>query len=339
MSQKIIKILGPEEKEADFRNYAEEHSAIKSWSNGSNKNGNYEFNILVSAERVQTITDKLQTLLGSENNWHILTLDLVSLIPRQEEKEDAESHNNAKKLVGGVVTREALYDTIKTGAEVNADFIILIILSTLVATIGIMNDNLAIVVAAMVIAPLLGPNLALSFGVTLGDKDMIWEALKANSIGFGLTLLLSIIIGFIMPSDIYVQNTEYLSRTNVEFSAIFLALASGIAAVLSLTSGISSSMVGVMVAVAMMPPAVVFGLTFGSGQLEASYGAALLLAVNIICINLSAKIMFSFKGVRPRTWYQRKKSMQSLKLSIAVWMTLLVILSILIFILHKSQIA
>lgn len=331
MSQRIIKILGPKSKEKDFKALAEEHDAIRIWASGTGKNGDCEFNILVNANKVQDLTDKLQTLLSKEKDWHILTQSLDSIIPKQEEPDENDTPKNASKLVSGTITREALYEKIKEGSKINQDFIILVALSTIAAAIGIINDNIAIVIAAMVIAPLLGPNLALSFGVTLGDKDMIADAFKANSIGFGLTLLLSILIGMAIPFEYYAGNTEYLSRIDVGYSAIILALASGIAAVLSLTSGVSSAMVGVMVAVAMMPPAVVLGLNIGAGQWGASYGAFLLLAVNIICVNLSAKLVFSVKGIRPRTWYKRKKSKQSLQLSFVLWVSLLVILCVLIF--------
>ncbi len=332
MSQRIIKVLGSKGKEKDLTAQAQDNGAIRYWSSGTEKGKNYEFNILINADKVQALTDKLQTLLNKEQDWHIITYPLESIIPRQEEKtEEDDEPKNAGKLVSGVITREALYEQIRNGCKLNQDFLILVTLSTIVAAIGIVNDNLAIVIAAMVIAPLLGPNLALSFGVTLGDKTMILDALKTNAVGFGLTLLFSILIGITVPLENYAQNIEYLTRIDVGYSAIILALASGIAAVLSLTSGVSSAMVGVMVAVAMMPPAVVLGLNLGAGQWGASYGSFLLLAVNIICVNLSAKFVFSFKGIRPRTWFQRKKSRQSLRLSISLWISLLLILCVLIF--------
>lgn len=331
MADKIIKILSENDKEPQLRALAEDYSAITFWDKRGSDNNNYEFNIVVPAEYVQALTDKIQTALGSEKGWHILTLKLESIIPRQDDQQDVGGNENAKKLVSGEITREALYETIEQGAKFHTDFIALVVLSTIVAAIGIINDNLAVVIAAMVIAPLLGPNLALSFGVTLGDRGMVAKALQTNAIGFGLTLILSISIGLLIPAHSYVDNIEYLTRIEAGFSAVIVALASGVAAVLSLTSGISSAMVGVMVAVAMMPPAVVFGLTLGSGQLEASYGAALLLGVNIICVNLAAQFVFAFKGIRPRTWYQRKKSEQSIRFSVMFWTLLLLVLMALIF--------
>jgi len=100
----------------------------------------------------------------------------------------------------------------------------------------------------MVIAPLLGPNIALALAATLGETPLIWTSLRTNLAGLGLALGLSLIIGLIFPADLNSQ--ELISRTFVGIDSVVLALASGAAAVLSLTTGLSSVLVGVMVAVA-----------------------------------------------------------------------------------------
>lgn len=107
---------------------------------------------------------------------------------------------------------------------------------------------------------------------------------------------------------------------------MILALASGEAAVLSLTTGLSATLVGVMVAVALLPPTATLGLMLASGQPQLAFGAALLLAVNIVCVLLSAMTVFLLKGVKPRTWLERSKARQSLAISISLWATLLLIL-------------
>ena len=81
-----------------------------------------------------------------------------------------------------------------------------------------------------------------------------------------------------------------------------------------------------MVAVALLPPTATLGMLLGSGQPQLAFGAALLLAVNVVCVLLSAMTVFLLKGVRPRTWLERTKAKQSLAISIALWATLLLIL-------------
>ncbi len=332
MSLRILKVLATDAQKEILQNLEKDAGVIKYWRNSRSQKSNREFNFLVSSEHLQNITDKIQRQMSKEKDWQIIIMPVETTIPRYEES-DTGLNNNAKKTYGSL-TREALYDQILKGAETNVDFLILVFLSTLVTAIGLITNNLAVIIGAMVIAPLLGPNLALSFGVTLGDKNMINQSLKANTAGFGLTLLISILAGFITPDDNFINSHEFLQRTDVGFGGIILALASGAAAVLSLTSGVSSTMVGVMVAVALMPPTVAMGISIGSGLIEQSYGAALLLSINIICVNLSAKAVFTLKGIKPRTWYMRKKSRQSLRFSLAFWSISLLVLAIVIYLRH-----
>ncbi len=328
MALRTLTLLDPQGGDEILKVLAEEPTVIQYWSGSGSKENPREINVLASSEHLQDLIDKLQRHFSKDVDWRVIVAPVETVIPRYEEKRQEEIR--AKKTYG-TLTREALYDQILKGTRTSTDFIILVILATIVTTIGLATNNLAVIIGAMVIAPLLGPNLALSFGVTLGDKDMVIEALKANLVGFGLTMALSILIGLLLPYNIFAESHEYLLRTSVGYDGILLAFASGSTAVLSLTAGISSAMVGVMVAVALMPPAVTLGLALGSGAFNQAYGAALLLAINIICVNIAAKAVFTFKGIRPRTWYKRKKSKQSLKVSLAFWGILLGILIALIY--------
>ncbi len=331
MSLRILKVIAQDAQKDTLEKLCDEGGVIEHWVSGKSNSSAREFNFLVSSEHLQNLTDKIQRNLGKDDNWRVIITPVETTIPRYEESEG--DNGNAKKTYGSL-TREALYDQILKGTEANTDFLILVFLSTLVTAIGIITNNLAVIIGAMVIAPLLGPNLALSFGVTLGDKNMIKQAFRANTIGFGLTLLISLITGFLTPPENFIASQEFLQRTDVGFGGIILALASGAAAVLSLTSGVSSTMVGVMVAVALMPPTVTMGIAAGAGMMEQSYGAALLLSINIICVNLSAKAVFTLKGIKPRTWYKRKKTKQSLRLSLAFWCVSLAILAMVIYLRH-----
>jgi len=67
-------------------------------------------------------------------------------------------------------------------------------------------------------------------------------------------------------------------------------------------------------------------MMLGSGQFNLALGAALLLAVNVVCINLAAKVMFLLKGVRPRTWLEKRKARQSVTLYFLIWIVTLLIL-------------
>ena len=128
-----------------------------------------------------------------------------------------------------------------------------------------------------------------------------------------------------------VESRELLGRTQVGLDSAALALASGGAAVLSLTSGIPSVLVGVMVAVALLPPTATLGLMLGAGQADLVYWAAFLLAVNIMAINLSAKLGFLIQGIKPRTWLEKEKAHQSMVSYILIWVITLAILLFVIY--------
>jgi len=277
--------------------------------------------LLVRLDKQQAVLDALQGALGKLDFFRILLIPLDGALPRPSKEEIEVDKRRAKTL-----SREELYQEISNASEINNNFLFMVVLSTIVAAIGLLENNVAVIIGAMVIAPLLGPNIALSFATALGDRDLAWSALRSNLAGLGLALLISLVIGFFWPYPL--DTPELISRTDVGLDGIVLALASGAAAVLSLASGYSMSLVGVMVAVALLPPTATLGLMLGAGQYQNALGAGLLLAVNVVCVNLSGKLVFLLKGIKPRTWLEKRKARQSMKTYVIFWLVVLVVLII-----------
>ncbi len=304
---------------------AEQYGALDCWYSQTVEDQRRSVRMLVADDARQTVLDALQSLLGTAENARIIVQPVEAVLPRPAPKTDEAADNGSTPAKSGSgLTREELYNEIEKGARLNANFLILVFLSTVVAAIGLLEDNVAVIVGAMVIAPLLGPNIALAFAATLGDRDLLQESLKTNLAGVALALVLSFLIGWFWPVE--VPGPEILSRTTVGFDGIVLALASGAAAVLSLTSGVASALVGVMVAVALLPPTAALGMMLASGQSDMATGAGLLLAANIVCVNLSANLVFLVKGVRPRTWLEKRKARQSAVWIVLFWLIALVVL-------------
>lgn len=340
MTLRIIEISAPEKASDKIKELAERYKAIdcwqsprKSWFNKENDKRS-TIRILVDVENQQEMLDALQRVVTREESWRIILLPVEATMPKVEieEREEArEKKPKGRKLLGGSITREELLEDMQSGAKLSFDFILMVVLSAIVAGIGLIESNVAVIIGAMVIAPLLGPNLALAFGTTLGDHKLITQAIQTNAVGLGITLIISIIGGFFLPYETVSNSAEIIARTGINFAGIVLALASGAAAVLSLTAGASSALVGVMVAVALMPPAVTLGLMIGEADFTNAYGAGLLLAANIVCVNLAAQAVFVLKGIRPRTWYEEKQSKSSIRLHNIIWITALIILGVLIW--------
>ena len=207
-------------------------------------------------------------------------------------------------------------------------------LSAIVAAIGLLNNNVAVIIGAMVIAPLLGPNVALSLATTLGDFSLAKNALKTNLVGILTAVAFSIAIGFFLHVNPHIPEIE--SRTRVGLEEVVLALVSGCAGTLAFTSGVPATLIGVAVAVAILPPLVSFGLLIGSGYISLSLGALLLFFINITSINLAGIITFFAQGIFPQAWLERKNAKKSIAVSVIILFLLLAIFSAAIFYLLKN---
>ncbi|EIC19510.1 TIGR00341 family protein [Thiorhodovibrio frisius] len=318
---RIVEVVAPARHAKELMAMARFYGAADCWWGAEGPDGRQALRMLVPDQARQKLLDGLQSLLEKESTGRIVIQTVNATLPRVAAG-DEESAENKRSSVAN--TREELYTEIAKGAQLDGNFLLLVALSTVVAAIGMTEDNVAVVVGAMVIAPLLGPIIAFAFATSLGDRQLSAQALTASSVGLGLALLLALLIGLVSPIDINSQ--EIMARTEVGLDSVALALASGAAAVLSLTTGLSSALVGVMVAVALLPPTAVIGLLLGHQRWELALGAALLLAVNVVCVLLSAKVVFLIKGVKPRGWLQTRKAQTSMTLYIALWAILLAVL-------------
>jgi len=286
------------------------------------EDGMQQMRLLVADDKLQLLLDALQNVLGAQPTARILVLAVEASLPKQDEEK-------RKNEDSATAAREALYDGAKKGAHLDFNYILLIILSTLVAAIGLIEDNVAVIIGAMVIAPLLAPNLALSVGTALGDTPLVRKSAQTLLVGILLAVALSAGLGFFWPSEL--TSNELMSRTEAGLDSVALALASGAAAALSLTTGLSSVLVGVMVAVALLPPAATVGLMLGSGSIDLAIGASLLLSINIVCVNLASKIVFFAKNIRPRTWLEKEKAKGAMVTYILGWIVTLLILILVIY--------
>ncbi|MBI1283514.1 MAG: TIGR00341 family protein [Thiobacillus sp.] len=278
--------------------------------------------LLVADDKLQAVLDSLQTLLGVQTPVRIAVLPVEIALPKPSEEERKEED-------AAIAARESLYNGVEKNARLDLNFIVLVFLSTVVAAIGLIENNVAVVIGAMVIAPLLGPNLAFGLATALGDGSLMRKSILTGSAGIALAIALAVGIAVVWPFDL--SSPEIAARTDVGMDSVALALASGAAAALSLTTGLPSVLVGVMVAVALLPPAVTFGLMLGHGEYNLAMGAGLLLAVNLVCVNLACKLVFLIKGIHPRTWVEKEKAKHAMVVYIVGWIVTLIFLIFFIY--------
>jgi len=321
---KIIEVIADHGHLDTILGIAEQQGVVDHWPSAVAEDNRCAVRMLVSPDSRQAVLDSLQSVLGTSENARIIVLPVEVSLPRIDENNDDDKLKRKTAL-----SREELYNTVSESNKLDGRFLLLVFLSTIVVTVGLLEDNVAVVIGAMVIAPFLGPNIALALGGALGDNQLIWQALKTNLAGMSLALLLCVLLGWWWPYE--VSSQELLSRTNVGLGSIALALASGAAAVLSMTTGLSSVLVGVMVAVALLPPTATLGFMLGAGHYDLAMGAGLLLAVNVVSVNLAAKLGFLFLGIKPRTWLEQQRARQSITSYIIFWVITLLALAVLIY--------
>jgi uncharacterized hydrophobic protein (TIGR00341 family) len=133
--------------------------------------------------------------------------------------------------------------------------------------------------------------------------------------------IIAVLIGVLL--QVNPSTPEVASRNAVGIGDIVVALASGAAGALAFTTGVSTAVIGVMVAVALLPPLVTFGLLLGAGHTAPALGALSLFLVNLICVNLAGVTTFLAQGIRPATWWEKDRAAKATRISIVLWAVLL----------------
>lgn len=311
MALKMLQVTAPLAAEQSILKLSEAEGVISFHKDCNTDDDHAVYSLLADSAHRQKLVDQLQGMAKMSSQFRINIYTVDTTIP------DAGTSSAPD-------TREELKAKMNQGAQLDFNYFLLTFLSTLVALIGLLQDNIAVVIGAMVIAPFLGPNLAFAFATSLGDRALMTNAFKTGVAGVSFAVLISFLYGFL--DDGVPVSEELMSRTSIGLDGVTLAVASGVAGVLSLTSGLSMTLVGVMVAVAILPPAATFGYMAGAGELKLAYGAFLMFSVNIVCVNLSGLMVFLAKGIKPRLWFERRMTKPFVVGGIAVWSILLSLL-------------
>jgi uncharacterized hydrophobic protein (TIGR00341 family) len=226
--------------------------------------------ILLDVEQCEAVLDLLKERYTSGKANRLVILPVAATLPRADpEPAETSEQPPALKKSPERISREELYEDIKNGARCSRVYMAMAVLSTVVAAIGLYYNSVAIIIGAMVIAPLLGPNVALTLGTTLGDLSLLRRAVLTALAGIATTMALSVVIGVLL--QVSPTTPEIASRSGVGVGDIVVALASGCAGALAFTTGVSATLIGVMVA--LLPPLVTFGLLLGGGNPDLAMGA------------------------------------------------------------------
>lgn len=275
---------------------------------------------IVHAEQVEAVVDALADLFDDREGFRAVILPVEATVPQIEEKEPKES-----KPLFGRVSRDELMEDVADGIRLDGTFVAMAGLSAVVAGLGLVTDNVPVIIGGMLIAPLLAPNMGLALATTLGDLSLGRRVLRSGLVGLGLPFALAVAIGAILAPA--ADGTQLALRTRVGLTDVVLALAAGTAGALTFTTALPGALIGVMVALTLLPALVTAAILLGAGHWEPAINAFVLFAINVIALNLAATGTFLAQGIRPTRWWDAKKARKATWQAIGVYTVVLALLA------------
>ena len=329
MNLRLVEVYLPKEQGKKFEEVIEGYSFLEVWQKKLEDN-RLLFKVLLSSGDVEPLVDGLVSKFTDVNGFRLLLLPVEASLPRLESSENSIGLPEAPSRIN----REEIYTNVATSVHFSWTQISLLLLSSTIAAVGLVRGSEVVIIGAMVIAPLLKPNMALAVATTLGDLSLAVKTVRVGFIGVSVPIIFSVLIGLLYP--VSPDLPEIAIRTTLTLPDIVVALASGAAAAISLTAGEISSIVGVMVSVALLPPLVTWGMLMGSGEWEPAFGAMLLVTANVASLNLAAIITLLLQDVRPTGWLESVKAKKLTKIASGAWILLLAGLIAVIFLKFRA---
>ena len=218
--------------------------------------------------------------LPSDNRWKWLRERMISWLPTLKPME-----------------RIDLFDRLQAGARWSVDFLVMIGLSSALATLGLLQGSAAVVIGAMVVAPLMTPLIGAGLALIQGNRRLFGGSLRAMGYGVIVSLIVSITLTTLAPSDDL--TIEVLARGMPTILDLAVAFLSGIAAAYALARpNVLAALAGVAIAAALVPPLASVGIALANGAWEIAEGAAILFITNLVMIILGAAATFASVGVQ-----------------------------------------
>jgi len=192
--------------------------------------------------------------------------------------------------------RREIYEDVAERSRPSGSYYVMMALSTIIAAYGLLINSAAVVVGAMLVAPLMGPIFGIALGLASGNRRLFWAALQSEVIGILIALVVGAAIG-LAPLRLPI-GSEWLVRTQPTLYDLAIALASGLAGAYALIDErVSPALPGVAISVAVLPPLATCGLTAAAGHWHMAGGAMMLFIANFFAIQIAAAVVFSIFGM------------------------------------------
>ncbi len=228
--------------------------------------------------------------------------------------------------------RISVRNEISNSAATSFDYYLLVILSGSIASMGLLMNSAAVIIGAMLLAPLMSPIIGIGLASVLADRKLLQKSLRGLVGGALLAVAIATLITLVNRALPLISMNELpaeiLNRTRPSPLDLGIALAGGLAAAYALTRpSLSATLPGVAIATALMPPLCTIGTGVALGRMDVALGATLLFVTNAVAIAFASAVVFLLRGLNPNYVIGQGKLPRSLLVSAALTLALLIPLS------------
>ncbi len=266
---------------------------------------------------VEPVLDSLQDA-GIDEEAYTVVVDAETVISRRFESLREEYENG--DVESDRISRQELQAEAESLTPTFGVYATMTIVSAVVATAGLLLDSPAVVVGSMVIAPLIGPALGAGVGSVLDEEDLFLKSIKYQLVGVLLAIGAAAVFAWtvrvtnIVPPGLDISAVDEISeRLAPDLLSLAVALGAGVAGIVSISTGISVALVGVMIAAALIPPAAAAGIAIAWGQPSAAIGSTALVFVNVLSVNLAGLLTLWYAGYRPENLFELGPTQQRVR--------------------------
>jgi len=313
MAYKIIELLVDEKFGESVDKIMNKAEVINTWKI-ANRDGFVKYSMILEEKNTEMIIDLISKAVGFNREvenvsevTNTLTLNPVEgFLPKVKSIDDGIQKDKRKKAKTiDRISTEEMFDDVLNGSRLTQNFLLNVILASIVCSVGIIRQDTGILIAASAIAPFLGSIMGYSFALSIGDNDLMRNSSRTLLCGIMLSMLIGTIIGFLwnyLPGTYRIDlGRNLFQEMRINQYTFVLALASGASASLAVTAGTPTIMASFMLSVSMLPNITICGITLGNGFYKIFVSSTLLLAINLICIIFASQLIFSFKKIKPKT--------------------------------------
>jgi uncharacterized hydrophobic protein (TIGR00271 family) len=183
----------------------------------------------------------------------------------------------------------------RANSRLLARYLALINVAAVIAALGVITSSSILIVGAMAVSPDLLPICATCVGLVARRYELARRAFVTLTLGLGLVVVTAAVLSFLLritgllPDGFEVENSSLVNLAHTDYSTVLIALAAGVAAMLSFETKASAA-VGVAISVTTIPASAYLGVAIGGGGIEHALGAAAVLAINVSLLIVSGTL-------------------------------------------------